>query len=66
MSPGATIVPPYVVRPTAEATVSMPITWEELDSLENGRAFTIKTAPARLARTGDLWTGLTGSERSAE
>jgi bifunctional non-homologous end joining protein LigD len=66
MSPGATIVPPYVVRPTAEATVSMPITWEELDSLENGRAFTIKTAPARLARTGDLWTGLTGRERSAE
>ncbi len=63
MSPGATIVPPYVVRPTPEATVSMPVTWEELDSLEDGRGFTIKTAPARLATTGDLWAGLTGSER---
>lgn len=65
MSPGATIVPPYVVRPTAEATVSMPITWEELDTLQDGRAFTIKTALGRLAKTGDLWAGLTGKERRA-
>jgi bifunctional non-homologous end joining protein LigD len=65
MSPGDTIVPPYVVRPTAEATVSMPVTWEELDSLQDGRAFTIKTAPARLEKIGDLWAGLTGAERSA-
>jgi bifunctional non-homologous end joining protein LigD len=63
MSPGATIVPPYVVRPTAEATVSMPVTWEELDSLRDGRAFTVKTAPARLEKTGDLWAGLMGNER---
>ena len=65
MSPGATIVPPYVVRPTAEATVSMPVTWEELDSLQDGCAFTIKTAPARLEKMGDLWAGLTRSERGA-
>jgi bifunctional non-homologous end joining protein LigD len=65
MSPGATIVPPYVVRPTAEATVSMPVTWEELASLQDGRAFTIKTALARMERTGDLWAGLTGNERGA-
>jgi bifunctional non-homologous end joining protein LigD len=58
MSPGATIVPPYVARPTPEATVSMPVTWAELGSLRDARAFTIKTAPARLEKTGDLWAGL--------
>jgi bifunctional non-homologous end joining protein LigD len=58
MSPGATVVPPYVARPTQEATVSMPVTWEELETLPDGRGFTIKTAPARLAAMGDLWARL--------
>ena len=58
MSPGATIVPPYVARPTQEATVSMPVTWEELETLPDGRGFTIKTALTRLAATGDLWARL--------
>ncbi|MFH0915872.1 MAG: hypothetical protein V1912_05430 [bacterium] len=58
MSPGATIVPPYVARPTPEATVSMPLAWEELETLPDARGFTIKTAPARLEETGDLWAGL--------
>lgn len=58
MSPGATIVPPYVARPTPEATVSMPLAWEELEALSDGRGFTIKTAPARLEKTGDLWAAL--------
>jgi bifunctional non-homologous end joining protein LigD len=58
MSPGATIVPPYVARPTQEATVSMPVAWEELEGLRDGRTFTINTAIARLEKTGDLWKGL--------
>jgi bifunctional non-homologous end joining protein LigD len=58
MSPGATIVPPYVARPTPEATVSMPVAWEELEMLHDGRGFTIKTALARLEKTGDLWASL--------
>jgi bifunctional non-homologous end joining protein LigD len=58
MSPGATIVPPYVARPTPEATVSLPVTWEELETLRDGSGFTIKTAPARLEKTGDLWKAL--------
>ncbi len=58
MSPGATIVPPYVARPTDEATVSMPVTWEELETLADGRGFTVKTTLARLEITGDLWADL--------
>lgn len=60
MAAGATIVPPYVVRPTPTATVSMPLTWMELEKLPDGREFTIKTAPARVAKLGDLWAALPG------
>ena len=38
---------------------------KEVESLEDGRAFIIRTAPARLGKTGDLWAGLTESERRA-
>jgi bifunctional non-homologous end joining protein LigD len=65
MSEGATIVPPYVVRATPEATVSTPVSWEELEELEDGRSFTIKTIPGRLARVGDLWGVLIEPERSS-
>jgi bifunctional non-homologous end joining protein LigD len=58
MSEGATIVPPYVARPTPIATVSMPVTWQELETLPDGNAFTIDTALARLEKVGDLWAGL--------
>ena len=58
MALGATVVPPYVVRPTPQATVSMPVTWQELDRLESPAVFTVRTAPTRLAQTGDLWAAL--------
>lgn len=58
MALGATVVPPYVVRPTPEATVSMPVTWEELDRIESPAVFTVRTALPRLAQTGDLWAAL--------
>jgi bifunctional non-homologous end joining protein LigD len=58
MALGATVVPPYVVRSTPQATVSMPVTWQELRRLESPDVFTVRTAPARLARTGDLWAAL--------
>lgn len=59
MSLGATIVPPYVIRPTLKATVSTPVTWKELGTLRDGDDFTIKTTVARLRETGDLWEALT-------
>jgi bifunctional non-homologous end joining protein LigD len=58
MALGATVVPAYVVRPTPTATVSMPVTWEELPGIESGVAFDITNALERLRATGDLWAAL--------
>jgi bifunctional non-homologous end joining protein LigD len=41
---GQLIVAPFIVRPLAGATVSMPLVWDEVDSSLDPRAFTIKTA----------------------
>ncbi|HTP59096.1 MAG TPA: non-homologous end-joining DNA ligase, partial [Spirochaetia bacterium] len=55
-----TIVPPYVVRPVEAASVSMPLAWDELEEEFAIADFTLKSAPARIERTGDLFrTALT-------
>lgn len=48
-----TIAAAYSVRGTAEATVSTPITWDEVEDVEPGDC-TIATVPERFARLGDL------------
>jgi bifunctional non-homologous end joining protein LigD len=50
-----TLVSPYSARATPGATVSMPITWDELDDpdLRSDR-WTIRTAAERLKAVGDL------------
>lgn len=63
MALGATLVPPYVVRATPYASVSMPVSFEELPELKTARDFTIKNSPDRLAERGDPWAGLV-TERS--
>ncbi len=47
-----TIASAYSVRPTADARVSAPLTWEELPTSEL-EAFTIDTVPKRFAKIGD-------------
>lgn len=56
---GQTLAAPYSVRPTPEATVSMPLHWEEVTSKLQPTDFTIKNALARLKRTGDIWQPVT-------
>jgi bifunctional non-homologous end joining protein LigD len=53
-----TLVAPYAVRPVADAGVSMPIRWEELDdpSLRPDR-WDIRTAIQRIETVGDLFRG---------
>ncbi len=52
-----TIAAAYSVRGNAEGTVSTPVTFEEIDSLQP-RDFTIATVPERFARLGDLHAGI--------
>ena len=47
-----TVCSAYSVRPTADARVSAPVTWEELDSCDPSE-FTLSTMPARYAAIGD-------------
>jgi len=49
---GQLIVAPFSVRPLPGATVSMPLTWDEVDSSLDPRVFTIKTALDRMERLG--------------
>lgn len=58
--PGATIAGVYSLRPKPGATVSMPLTWDEVKPGLSMRDFTIHNAVDRLQETGDLFTGVLG------
>jgi DNA ligase D-like protein (predicted polymerase) len=47
-----TIAGAYSVRPTPDARVSAPLTWDEVDDVEPAE-FTLKTMPARFTNVGD-------------
>lgn len=49
---GQLIVAPFSVRPLPGATVSMPLTWEEVDDGLDPRHFTIRNAVDRMERLG--------------
>ena len=55
---GRTLASIYSVRPRAEATVSTPVTWKEIDRGVRIEDFTVRNVPARIKRHGDLWKGL--------
>jgi DNA ligase D len=52
-----TIASAYSVRGVPEATVSTPVTWDEIDDVDP-RDCTIATVPERFARLGDLHAGI--------
>ncbi len=60
-----TIACAYSVRGVPAATVSTPITWEEVADVEP-RELTIATVPARYAKLGDLHAGIDDSPYSLE
>jgi bifunctional non-homologous end joining protein LigD len=54
----------YSVRAKPGATVSTPVTWNEISYGFEMTDFTIKTVPKRLEQKGDLWDGmLKGGQR---
>jgi DNA ligase D len=60
-----TIASAYSVRGNPEGTVSTPITWDEIDSVEPGD-FTIATVPGRFAQLGDLHAAIDDKAHSIE
>jgi DNA ligase D len=60
-----TIASAYSVRGNPEGTVSTPITWDEIDSVEPGD-FTIATVPDRFGQLGDLHAAIDDKAHSIE
>jgi len=52
---GRTLASVYSVRPRPRATVSMPITWDEVAAGIAIEDFRMDNAPERIRRHGDLW-----------
>jgi DNA ligase D-like protein (predicted polymerase) len=55
-----TVASAWSVRPTPDARVSMPLAWDEVAGCDPA-AFTLVTAPARLASRGDAAAGMDGA-----
>ncbi len=55
---GKTLASAYSVRPNAEALVSTPVTWGEIEKGCEPSDFTLHNVPRRIARLGDLWEAL--------
>src|SRR5437867_5558388 len=60
-----TVASAYSVRPTLDARVSAPVTWDELFECAP-EDFTLRTMPARFAAIGDRHAGIDGSPCSLE
>jgi DNA ligase D-like protein (predicted polymerase) len=60
-----TVASVYSVRPTPDARVSTPLTWEEVPGCDPA-AFTVATVPARFAARGDPWAGMDDAAGSLE
>jgi bifunctional non-homologous end joining protein LigD len=59
---GRTLSSVYSVRPRAGATVSAPVTWQEIEAGVRIEDFDLFNVPARVARVGDLWQPMAESE----
>ena len=60
-----TVASAYSVRPTPDARVSAPLTWDEVPGCQP-EAFTIDTMPVRFAAVGDLSAGIDEAAGSLE
>ncbi len=60
-----TVASAYSVRPTPDARVSTPITWDELSDCDPAD-FTLRTVPGRFARLGDVGAGIDGAPGSLD
>jgi bifunctional non-homologous end joining protein LigD len=63
---GRTLASIYSVRPTPLATVSTPVTWDEVESGIRIEDFRVDNVRGRLKRRGDLWKPLLQSRRRTD
>jgi len=63
---GATLAGAYSVRPTPEATVSLPLAWKDLDEALDPLAFTLRSVPDYLRRRKDPWADILASPQHLE
>lgn len=57
---GQTMAAPYCVRPVPGASVSTPLTWDEVTPQLDPTKFTMTTIQKRLDKVGDLWKPVLG------
>lgn len=55
---GRTLASVYSVRPKPRATVSTPVSWEEIERGIDTEDFRLDNVPARVKKQGDLWKPL--------
>ena len=55
---GRTLASLYSVRPKPNATVSAPVTWEEIENGIQLEDFTLRNVPDRIRDVGDLFKPL--------
>jgi bifunctional non-homologous end joining protein LigD len=55
---GRTLASVYSVRPVEQATVSTPLTWDEVEGGAEIADFRMDNVPARVRKLGDLWAPL--------
>lgn len=60
---GRTLASIYSVRPTARASVSTPVAWEEVEDGIEIEAFRIDNVVERVEELGDLWKPVLGRKR---
>jgi len=59
---GQTLASIYSVRPKPRATVSTPLTWDEVDGGASIEDFRLDNVRQRIAKLGDLWKPLLGKK----
>ena len=60
-----TVASAYSIRPTGDARVSAPLSWDEVDSCDPGD-FTLESMPQRFAKIGDRHAGIDAAAGSLE
>jgi bifunctional non-homologous end joining protein LigD len=61
---GKTIAAAYSARARDEATVSMPVTWKQIEKGIRISDFTIENVPALLKKNGDIWKEFLSSQQT--